>query len=115
MLNVAIVGAGIIGGNHADAIVRHPRLRVAAVVDFLESAAVALARRLDPRPPVFSTLGAALSSTRIDLVAVCTPSGLHVEAAEETLRAGAHLIVEKPLDVSLPKARALAKVAAEAE
>ncbi|GAA2629233.1 Gfo/Idh/MocA family oxidoreductase [Dactylosporangium fulvum] len=115
MLNVAIVGAGIIGGNHADAIVRHPRLRVAALVDAVPSVAEALAARLDPAPMVCSTLADALSSTGIDLVAVCTPSGLHVEAAEETLRAGTHLLVEKPLDVSLPKARAFAKVAAEAE
>ncbi|WP_238010057.1 Gfo/Idh/MocA family oxidoreductase [Dactylosporangium sp. AC04546] len=115
MLNVAIVGAGIIGGNHADAIVRHPRLRVAAVVDSVPAAATALASRVDPAPVVFSTLVDALASGGIDLVAICTPSGLHVEAAEETLRAGAHLLVEKPLDVSLPKARAFAKVAAEAE
>ncbi|GGM85511.1 Gfo/Idh/MocA family protein [Dactylosporangium sucinum] len=115
MLNVAIVGAGIIGGNHADAIVRHPRLRVAAVVDSVPAVAAALAARLDPPPVVCSTLADALAAGDIDLVAICTPSGLHVEAAEETLRAGAHLLVEKPLDVALPKARAFAKVAAEAE
>ncbi|HTJ36789.1 MAG TPA: Gfo/Idh/MocA family oxidoreductase [Dactylosporangium sp.] len=115
LLNVAIVGSGIIGGNHAEAIGRHPRLRVAALVDARIEAAEALAAKLDPRPSVHLTLGEALASGRIDLVAICTPSGLHVEAAEQTLRAGAHLLVEKPLDTSLPKAREFAKTALEAE
>lgn len=114
-LDVAIVGSGMIGGYHADAIVRHPRLRVAALVDPVGSAAASLAARLDPSPPCFSTLAGALATTNIDLAAICTPSGLHVEAAEETLQAGAHLLIEKPLDVSLPKARAFAEVALAAE
>ena len=115
LINVAIVGSGIIGGNHADAILRHPRLRIVALVDAVDAANAALAARIDPPPSCRRTLGDALAFEKIDLVAICTPSGLHVEAAEETLRAGAHLLVEKPLDVSLPKARAFAKVAQEAE
>jgi predicted dehydrogenase len=115
LINVAIVGSGIIGGNHADAILRHPRLRIVALVDAVDAANAALAARIDPPPSCHRTLGDALAAQQVDLVAICTPSGLHVEAAEQTLRAGAHLLVEKPLDVSLPKARAFAKVALEAE
>ncbi|MEV0127788.1 Gfo/Idh/MocA family oxidoreductase [Dactylosporangium sp. NPDC050688] len=137
LINVAIVGSGIIGGNHADAVLRHPRLRIVALVDAVDAANTALAARItaaiagsghgadraadtaagrdDPGPSCHRTLGAALAAEQVDLVAICTPSGLHVEAAEETLRAGAHLLVEKPLDVSLAKARAFAKVALAAE
>ena len=115
VLNVAIVGSGIIGANHASAIARHPRLRVAALVDARLDAATALATKLDSDPSVHLTLAEALAAVPIHLVAICTPSGLHVEAAEQTLRAGAHLLVEKPLDTDLAKARAFAKVAAEAE
>jgi UDP-N-acetyl-2-amino-2-deoxyglucuronate dehydrogenase len=114
-LDVAIVGCGIIGAHHAEAIGRHPRLRVAALVDARVEAAEGLAARLDPRPPVHPSLAAALAARRIDLVAVCTPSGLHVEAGEQAIAAGAHLLVEKPLDAVLPRARAFAKLAAEAE
>ncbi|MER7004265.1 Gfo/Idh/MocA family oxidoreductase [Dactylosporangium sp. NPDC000555] len=114
-LNVAIVGSGIIGANHAEAIGRHPRLRVAALVDARIEAAEGLAAKIDPRPACHLTLAEALRAQPIDLVAICTPSGLHVEAAEQTLRAGAHLLVEKPLDTSLAKAREFAKVAVEAE
>ncbi|WP_432841086.1 Gfo/Idh/MocA family protein [Dactylosporangium sp. CA-092794] len=120
VLNVAIVGSGIIGGNHAEAIARHPRLRLAALVDSRIEAAEGLAAKVDAqspgrRPATHLTLAEALEAQRIDLVAICTPSGLHVEAGEQTLRAGAHLLVEKPLDTLLPKAREFAKVAAEAE
>ncbi|WP_432992748.1 Gfo/Idh/MocA family protein [Dactylosporangium sp. CA-233914] len=114
VLNVAIVGSGIIGANHAEAIARHPRLRVAALVDARIEAAEALAARLDPRPSAHLTLTEALATAKIDIVSICTPSGLHIAAAQESLAAGAHLLVEKPLDTDLAKARAFAKVAAEA-
>jgi predicted dehydrogenase len=113
-LNVAIVGSGIIGANHAEAILRHPRLRLAALVDARLEAAQALAAKTEDAS-CHLTLAEALAAQHIDLVAVCTPSGLHVEAGEQTLRAGAHLLMEKPLDTDLAKAREFAKVAAEAE
>ena len=115
-IGVAVVGAGIIGRNHAAAILRHPRLRVAAVVDPDESARTALVDTLGGDAAQFGTLTAALAADAgIDLVAICTPSGLHAEDAELALTAGRHVFVEKPLDVSLPGARRLARLAARAE
>ncbi|GAA3456112.1 Gfo/Idh/MocA family protein [Dactylosporangium matsuzakiense] len=114
VIDVAIVGSGIIGAHHAKAIARHPGLRVTALVDARIEAAEALAATLDPRPSVHLTLAEALSAQAINLVSICTPSGLHIAAAEETLAAGAHLLIEKPLDTDLAKARAFAKVAEEA-
>src|SRR5207248_2785947 len=37
----------------------------------------------------------------IDVVSICTPSGMHADMAVQALRAGKHVIVEKPMDVSL--------------
>src|SRR5439155_12962419 len=111
-----VVGAGIIGRNHAAAILRHPRLRVAAVVDPDESARTALVDTLGGDAAQFGTLTAALAADAgIDLVAICTPSGLHAEDAELALTAGRHVFVEKPLVVSLPGALRLARLAARAE
>lgn len=112
-LRVAIVGCGVIGGNHADAIARHPRLRVSALVDPVLPAREALAERTGS-PDHYRTLAEALAGTEVDLVAICTPSGLHGEATEAALAAGKHVLVEKPLEVSLPVARRLAGLAAEA-
>jgi predicted dehydrogenase len=117
-LRVAILGCGIIGRNHAAAMLRHPRLAVSAVVDPDDDAARSVADQVDqagrPRPARFKTLTDVLSDGAVDLVVICTPSGLHAEAAEEALAAGVHVVVEKPVDVSLVRARRLATVAGEA-
>ncbi|GGF19550.1 Gfo/Idh/MocA family oxidoreductase [Subtercola lobariae] len=118
-LTVAIVGCGVIGVNHARAIGRQPGLKLVALVDELPEAATALAELVESeggeRPREYGSLGEALAGHPLDLVAVCTPSGLHVALAEEALASGAHVVIEKPLDVSMPRARRIAELAAEAE
>ncbi|MFK3979227.1 Gfo/Idh/MocA family protein [Micromonospora sp. NPDC050397] len=118
-IEVAIVGAGIIGANHAEAVHRHPRLRVAALVDPVEAATADLADRIasatgTPAPHRYPTLESALADHPVGLVAICTPSGLHAPLAEQALAAGAHVVIEKPLEVSLRRARKLAELAAGA-
>jgi UDP-N-acetyl-2-amino-2-deoxyglucuronate dehydrogenase len=117
-IGVAIVGAGIIGDNHAAAITHLPRLRIVAVVDPLAAAsqrlADAVARDTGATPASHPALSAALAGGGIDLVVICTPSGSHVDIAEEALAAGRHVVIEKPLDASLPQARRFVRLAAEA-
>jgi predicted dehydrogenase len=118
-LGVAIVGCGIIGVNHARAIARHPDLAIVALVDAVPVAATALADLVSgelglERPREHASLEAALTSGEIDLVVICTPSGLHVHLAEEAVAAGANVVIEKPLDVSLPRARRIAELARDA-
>jgi predicted dehydrogenase len=50
----------------------------------------------------------ALLRLDLDIVDICTPSSLHYEQAEKALRAGRHVVVEKPLASSLEEADALA-------
>lgn len=117
-IGVAIYGCGIIATNHADAIGRLPELEIVALVDVLEPAATALADHIEerggPRPPTYPSLDEALAAGGVDLVVVCLPSGLHVAAAEAALGAGCHVVIEKPLDVSLPRARRIAELARDA-
>ena len=42
-----------------------------------------------------------LADPDVDAVSVCVPSGLHADLGERALRAGKHVVVEKPMDVSL--------------
>jgi predicted dehydrogenase len=119
-LRVALVGCGIIGLNHARAILKHPDLVVAALVDAVPAAATALADQLvadygAARPAEFDSLAAALASADVDMVVICTPSGLHVALAQEALAAGTHVVIEKPLDVSLPRAREILELSRRAE
>jgi predicted dehydrogenase len=115
VIETAIVGAGIIGRNHAAAIRRHPGMRVAALVDTVPEVSRALAVEFPDDPPgCYATLAEALADRPVDLVAICTPTGLHVEMVEQTLAAGRHVVVEKPLDVTLKRSRHLAEVAKDA-
>lgn len=117
VLDVAVVGCGIIGVNHARAIARTPGLRLAAVVDDVPEAAQSLAdlaaAELDtPRPAVHPDIESLPDGIRI--VAICTPSGTHVELAERALATGRHVVLEKPLDVSMDRGRRLAAIAEDA-
>lgn len=120
VLNVAVVGTGIIGRVHARVITAHPRLRLTALVDPVEGQRTRAADYVEQqlgaeRPPVYASLADALEGQEhIDIVVIGTPSGTHVALAKEAVRAGTHVIIEKPLDVSMRSARHLAEVAADA-
>jgi len=118
-LSVAIVGCGIIGEHHARAIARVDGIEIRAVVDPVAVRAEALAAFIagelrGRRPGVYDDLAAALEWARPDIVVICTPSGLHVAQAETALAAGAHVVIEKPLDVDLARARRLQRLAERA-
>jgi len=97
-----IVGTGVIGAIHADAIALLPSARLAAVtdVDAVAAAAFAAARGCPAEPD----LGALLARRDVDVVCVCVPSGLHAAIGIQVAEAGKHLVVEKPIDVSLEAA-----------
>lgn len=116
---VAIVGCGIIGQQHARVLSGTPGVRIRAVVDAVSAAATAVADQVEEtgaeRPAEHADLADALSSGSVDLVVICTPSGLHVRLAEVAVAAGCHVVIEKPLDVRMDRGRRLAELAAEAE
>jgi UDP-N-acetyl-2-amino-2-deoxyglucuronate dehydrogenase len=118
-IRVAIVGCGVIGTHHARVLAEHPEFRVAALVDVSDATADELADvvvdelRAD-RPRVFAHLGDMIREDAAELVVICTPSGLHIDLAEEALAAGLHVVIEKPLDVDLARGRRIAELAREA-
>lgn len=112
-LLVALVGCGVIARNHARAIDRTEGLLLTALVDPVPAQAAALADLVvdelgGRRPEVFASLTEALAAGSVDLVVICTPSGTHVELALEAVEAGVHVVVEKPVDVTMDRGRALA-------
>lgn len=117
-IGVALVGAGAIGTVHAAIASGIEALRVVAVVDPVAESAARLAARLEStgirRPHAYATLEEALSSPGVDLAVITTPSGMHAAQTIAALQAGRHVIVEKPLDVDIARARAMAEHAAQA-
>jgi predicted dehydrogenase len=116
-LNVAITGCGTIGRTHAAALQEFPETRIVALVDAIPAAAESLADYIEqsgqPRPGVYTTQAAAFAAEDVDLVALATPSGLHIQQGLEVLAARKHVVIEKPLDVDLTRAQEI-EAAAEA-
>jgi predicted dehydrogenase len=111
-LRVAILGAGMIGGVHRRAAV----LAGAEVVGVMASSAsrseqVATDWDLPHGYPDIDAVAAA----DVDLVHVCTPNASHVPYAITLMRAGKHVICEKPLGLSFSEAQQAASVAAETD
>ena len=114
-LGVALVGCGVIGRTHLRAIEEVDGLELVAVVDVVEGARTGFAddveARTGIRPAAYASIDDALADPRVAVAAVCTPSGLHIEQGLAALRAGRHVIIEKPLDADLEQ---LAEIEAEA-
>ncbi|HEY2693608.1 MAG TPA: Gfo/Idh/MocA family oxidoreductase [Streptosporangiaceae bacterium] len=99
---LGIVGGGVIGAFHAQAAAMVPGARLVAVTDVLPDRAKAFAA--EHGCPAESSLGDLLRRGDIDVVSVCVPSGLHAEVGIQVAAAGKHLVIEKPIDVSLDAA-----------
>ncbi|MDG6107644.1 Gfo/Idh/MocA family oxidoreductase [Dactylosporangium aurantiacum] len=108
----AIVGTGAIATAHAGALrANSDRVRLAAVVDVDAEQARAFAEtwQVDTVAP---TVTALLAEGGIDLVHLCTPPVWHAPLALECLRAGVHVLVEKPPTLSLAELDTLIEASA---
>jgi len=98
----AIVGAGVIAPFHARAISELPNARLVGFVDLQEERAAALGAAFAVDHS--TDLDAFLERPDVDAVCVCVPSGRHAEVGVRAAQAGKHLVVEKPIDVTLEAA-----------
>jgi UDP-N-acetyl-2-amino-2-deoxyglucuronate dehydrogenase len=114
-LRVAVVGVGMIGRLHVRAVLAHPDLELVAVVDPSPASRAAvvdhIAQAGGGRPVSAAQLADALDRVDIDVVAICTPSGLHEDLATQALAAGLHVVIEKPIEIDLVRARRIATAA----
>ncbi len=98
----AIVGCGVICPLHAQAIQSIPNAELRALVDVVPEQARLRAAEFGGTP--YGDLAEALARPDIDVVCVCVPSGLHTEVGVRVAAAGKHLLVEKPIDITLAAA-----------
>jgi predicted dehydrogenase/nucleoside-diphosphate-sugar epimerase len=108
---VALVGAGYISDVHAEVLRALRPVRLQAVVDPHEGRARALARRFGI-PHVFADVGSLVRDGGCDVAHVLVPPAAHRAAAEPLLRAGLHVLVEKPLAPGPEDCTALRQAAA---
>src|SRR2546425_356860 len=97
-LRFGIIGCGVIGPIHAGAISTLPDAQLVAVADIIPELAQKLAEAF--HVTAYSDFQEMLAREQLDVADVCTPSGMHGEHASQVMRGGAHVIVEKPMEIS---------------
>ncbi|MEV0891785.1 Gfo/Idh/MocA family oxidoreductase [Promicromonospora sp. MEB111] len=96
LLRAAVVGAGYWGPNLARNFAASDRWELAAVCD-LDADRASRVARANGRADVETSLDALLARDDIDAVAIATPARTHHAIALAALRAGKHVVVEKPI------------------
>jgi predicted dehydrogenase len=107
-----IAGCGVIAPTHAAAVAALPNAHLVAVTDVVPEKAMAFAA--EHGVAWDADLDALLARPDIDVVSVCVPSGLHADIGIRAAQAGKHLVVEKPIDVTVAAADRLLDAAASA-
>lgn len=94
-IKFAVVGVGHIGKRHAEMIVRNPEAELVALIDARSKNELNIENH---DVPFFNSLTDFLASgLEIDVVNIATPNGFHAAQALESLSAGKHVVIEKPM------------------
>ncbi len=111
-LGFGIIGCGMISRFHAKAIGDIAGAKVIACQSATFSSAEKFAAEIGCRP--YSNLDEMLADPAVQIVTVCTPSGSHMEPAIAAAKAGKHVIVEKPLEITLSRCDAIIQACEQA-
>jgi predicted dehydrogenase len=108
--NVAVIGAGGIGQDHLASFKKHPAARVVALAEVSPERGREAAEKFGI-PEVVTDYRKLLQRADIDVVSIALPNYLHASVALDALRAGKHVMLDKPMATN---ARDAAKLVAEA-
>jgi predicted dehydrogenase len=111
-IGIAIIGCGMISEFQAKAIGALPDAWVTGFFDTVPEMAKGRAAQFGGR--AYATLDELLADKRAQAASICTPSGTHMEPAVQAARAGKHLMVEKPLEVTVERVDAIINACREA-
>lgn len=106
---IGIIGTGAIAFKHAQAI---ESLANAELIGLFNPNPISAAKAQEKfRAPVFSDWEQFISLAGLNVVCICTPSGMHLEPAVKAIEVGKHVFVEKPIEVTLDRADQLIQAA----
>ncbi len=109
-IGVSIVGVGAMGEIHLQAYTRHPLARIVGVFDVDERRTREIAARYGVK--AFASTEELLAAKDNEAVSICTSDQFHVAPALAALKAGKHVLLEKPIATTLADADAIAQAAA---
>jgi predicted dehydrogenase len=110
-LRIAVVGAGAIGRQHIERLLKNRNCRLAAIVDPASNAAEIAAKA---GAPIVGSLADVLAGERPDGVILATPNRLHVEQGLACVAAGVPALIEKPLADTIEAGERLCQAAERA-
>ena len=102
VLRFGLIGCGRVAPRHAESLLSLPGARLVAVADVRETRADRFAAQY--HAAAHTDYRALIARQDVDVVNICTPSGLHAQMAIEAMQAGKHVIVEKPIALTLDDA-----------
>lgn len=103
MFGIAIVGCGLIARFHAKALAEVPGTKLVALVTRKAESAKKMADELGLSCDIATDLAKVLERKDVHVVIITTPSGAHMEPAVAAANAGKHVVVEKPLEITLDR------------
>ena len=110
-IGFGIIGCGMISNFHAKAIGDIRGAKVVACFDAFPASAERFAKTNGC--VAYAKLRDMLADPKVDVVTICTPSGAHLEPAVAAARAGKHVIVEKPLEITTARCDRIIKACKE--
>lgn len=114
MLNVAIVGTGNISPSHIGGYLKFPdRCKIVALADIYPQKAEDKKKTFSLDAEVYDSIDGILAREDVDLISIATPPYTHAELAIRAMKAGKHVLVEKPMAASLEECDQMLQVAKE--
>ncbi len=101
-LGYAVVGLGI-GRAHMEAASKSERAYLAAYCDIREDR-LADAKRRYPDAKSYRDFDELIRDPDVDVISICLPSAMHAEFAVRAMEAGKHVLIEKPIDITVAAA-----------
>ena len=111
MLRFALIGCGRIAQKHIDAIAKLEQAELVAVADTNKKRATQIGKQCNV--PFYEDYLEMLNNESIDIVNILTPSGLHAKNVLELAPFKKHIVVEKPMALTLNDADAMIKACDE--
>ncbi|MCB5286455.1 MAG: Gfo/Idh/MocA family oxidoreductase [Candidatus Cloacimonetes bacterium] len=107
-VRIGLIGCGRISKNHLDAVSQIPEAEFVAVCDTVPEKAKRVAEERGITK-VYNDHHEMLAKEELDLVSICTPSGMHPEHGVDVANAGVHVLTEKPMAINIAAADRLIK------
>ncbi len=108
-LKCAVIGTGYLGKFHAEKYATHPDCELVAIVDIDPATAKEIAQKYNAKAITdYKTI-----LSQVDAVSIVVPTCLHHQVSKDFLRAGVHVLVEKPITITVEEADELISIARE--